>query len=528
MGVFGFSLPINGGNALALAVVLIWPAAPGAQPLPAHGGTSLQAAIRSALSRNASLVLARANVELADGAMEQQEGAFNATLGVQATRSRTLQPLRESDRLAAQRAGADLSDAQADTSRFETSVSKQFPDGMQASISASHSHLRDNTLLAAGIPLQNTGVLSFQLRLPLLRNNGKASSAALQAAIAESSAARSELEFSTAQTVLTVALAYWDYLTRTERLAISHASERRAGEFLDELRKLVAADQIPRSELDLASASLSEKRATRIANEQFALEARRTLGRAMGLEGAAALSIDRLTDEFPRLVAGELQTATRIPQLTAHALDKRADLVALRLRDAAARLRLGAARSNEQPQLDVVLGLTQNSLGEGASALALGHTLARPAPLGYSIGLIFQKPLDNSAARGVSRQQSAAAEAVQARLRELGFVIENSVETSTRAVQRAADQLREAEAAVKAYATSVQSERTRRQLGMATVIDVLNIEDRYNSALNSALLARQNYANTIAQFRFETAQLIVQEGAGYSARVGDLLSPELK
>lgn len=525
---FGLSLPARCTGAAALAMALLTPAPATAQPAPAPGAITLENAVRSALARNANLVLARASVDAAEGAVQQQAAAFDASLSLQASRSRGNQPLRESDRAAAQRASMDLSDVQADNARLEASVSKLFPDGLQASLSASHNHLRDNTLLAAGIPVQNTGILNFQLRMPLLRNAGKASSSVLQAVQAESAAVRSEMEFTTAQTVLAVALAYWDCLARTERLAIGRASEQRAADFLDELGKLVAADQIPRSELDLAAASLSEKRSARIASEQALQEAQRTLGRAMGLEGSAGLAIQRLADGFPELAPGSLQALDRIAALTTHALDQRADLVALRHRLEAARLRQTAARFNEQPQLDLVLALTQNSLAEGPSALALGSTLARPAPPGYSIGLAFQKSLDNNAAQGLSRQQAAAVEAVQTRLREMGFSVANSVETATRSVQRAADQLREAQTAVNAYATSVRNERTRRQLGIATVIDVLNIEDRYNSALVAALLARQNYANSIAQFRFETARLVVREEAGYSARVADMLSPALK
>jgi len=60
---------------------------------------------------------------------------------------------------------------------------------------------------------------------------------------------------------------------------------------------------------------------------------------------------------------------------------------------------------------------------------------------------------------------------------------------------------------------------------LSTLIDILNVEDRYNNALLSAVQARQAYANAIAQFRFDTGMLLSREGDSYNARVGELFNP---
>jgi hypothetical protein len=63
-------------------------------------------------------------------------------------------------------------------------------------------------------------------------------------------------------------------------------------------------------------------------------------------------------------------------------------------------------------------------------------------------------------------------------------------------------------------------------LGLATFIDILNIEDRYNSALLAVVQERQSFASALAQLRFEAGTLIQRDGDQYTARVVELLNAE--
>src|SRR5690349_22165550 len=54
------------------------------------------------------------------------------------------------------------------------------------------------------------------------------------------------------------ALAYWDYLARIRRLAISREAENRAVRLVEETRRLIAADQVPAAEIQLVSARSEE------------------------------------------------------------------------------------------------------------------------------------------------------------------------------------------------------------------------------------------------------------------------------
>ncbi|MGP1678119.1 MAG: TolC family protein [Burkholderiales bacterium] len=324
------------------------------------------------------------------------------------------------------------------------------------------------------------------------------------------------------------ALLYWDYLGKTQRLAISRASERRGEDQLDEIRKLIAADELPRAEINLAQASLNDRRSARIAAQQALLEARRALGRSLGFNAQATMAIGELADAFPEYDGASINTVARRQELTLRALESRSDLAALRAHREAAQILLDAARRNERPQLDLVLGATQSGLSEGAALGAVAPAFTQNFGPGYNANLIFQMPLGNNAARGWSRQQAALVDAQRIRIDELGHSISNSIETSAYAVLRATQQLTEADAAVKAYGVSLENERTKRRLGLATLIDTLNVEDRYNNALLAAVQAREVFAGAIAQFRFETGTLLARAGDTYDARVGELFTPAVR
>jgi outer membrane protein TolC len=167
-------------------------------------------------------------------------------------------------------------------------------------------------------------------------------------------------------------------------------------------------------------------------------------------------------------------------------------------------------------------------LSEGTSLGAIAPAFAQNFGPGYNANLIFQMPLANNSALGLSRQQAALVDAQRIRINELGHSISNSIDISAYAVLRATEQLSEADAAVKSYAVSLENERTKRRLGLATLIDTLNVEDRYNNALLAAVQARQGFASAIVQFRFETSTLLAREGDTYIARVGELFTPAVR
>ena len=510
----------------ALVLLLACTQTAQAQPLQdARPGLGFAAAMSAALSGNPSVLLARTQEEAAQGAAQTARGTFDFNLNAQGGATRANDPLKQSDRTALLQNGFDLSYSLSDTMTTQAGATKLFTNGLQASLVAAYTTSMSNIFPASSTPRQSIGALTFELRVPMLRNSGNVTAAPLRAAELEALAARGDLEFAVSNIVLSSALGYWDYLAKTQRLTIARNSERRGEESLDELRKLIAADELPQAEINLGLASQNDRRGARIAAEQALLESRRTLGRALGFSAEATMAIGELVDGFPEYSGVTTDSVARREALIARALEMRSDLVTLRQRQEAAQILFDAARKNELPQLDLVLGVTQSGLAEGKSPAAFGPGFGQNFGQGYSGNLIFQMPLGNNAARGLIRQQAALVEAQRIRINELGHAISGSIETSSYAIVRALEQLKEADAAVKTYAVGLANERTKRRLGLSTLIDILNVEDRYNNALLSAVQARQAYASAIAQFRFEAGMLLSREGDSYTARIDELLTP---
>ena len=492
-----------------------------------QAGLTLEQALATALAGNVGILLSRAQTDVAQGVAQQNEGLFDLTLTAQSGNTRSVRPLRRDERADYLLGGYDLRDQMTDTTIAQVGATQLFAHGIETNVIASYSNVNDNTFLSSGTPRQGVGALTFQLRVPLLRNAGDVISARLRAAEILATAARSELEFAIAQTLLTSTLNYWDYLGKAQRLAISEANEQRSEVLLEEIRKLIDANELPKAEINLAQATRNDRRAVRIDAEQVLLESRRALGRALGLNARASMSIIDLADEFPRYAGIPIKTVTESAAMTAKALQTRSDLEALRQRKAAAEILLDAARKNQQPQLDFVLGATKSGLSEGGTIDSAATAFTQSQGAGYSTKLVFQMPLGNNNARGLYQQRVAEFDIQGIKINELNQAISNNIEITAYAVLRASQRLSATDAATKTYAISLENERTKRRLNIATLIDTLNIEDRYNNALLASVQAHQAYANAIAQFRFETGSLLTRDGDTYRANVGELLTPEL-
>jgi len=509
------------------ASFLLIPGIPAVAQDMEQAGLTLEQALTAAVAGNASILLSRAQANLAQGVVQQNEGPFDLTLNAQGGNTHSVRPLRQDERANYLSGGYDLRDQLTETTIAQVGATQLLANGIETSLIATYSNINDNTFLSNGIPRQGVGELTFQLRVPFLRNAGNVSSSQLRAAEILAGAARSELEFTISQTLLSSTLNYWDYLGKAQRLTISRASEQRSEVLLEEIRKLIDANELPKAEINLAQATLNDRRSVRIDAEQVLLESRRTLGRALGLNAQASMAIGELADEFPRYAGIPINTVTESAVLTAKALQTRSDLEALRQRKAAAKILLDAARENKQPRLDLVLGVTKSGLHEGGAIDSAARAFTQRHGTGYSANLVFQMPLGNNNARGLYQQRMAEFDIQGIKINELDQTVSNNIEIAAYAVLRASQRLSETDAATKTYAVSLENERTKRRLSIATLIDTLNIEDRYNNALLASVQAHQAYANAIAQFRFETGSLLTRQGDTYRANVGELLTPRL-
>jgi outer membrane protein TolC len=479
---------------------------------------SLTEAVRLALVRSPDIEVQRQQEQAAAGFARSAAAPFDLATNAIAGATRDVRPLRADERLRLAAAGLDQ---QLDGDSILLGAARQFDSGIQLGGSYAFGRVSDNLQAAQNIPRQSADRLSFTVKVPLLKNIGREQAAFRNAAEADALAARSETEQAAARVVLAAVQAYWEWTTREAIDAAAAGSEARVRQLLREIDKLVAEDELPPAELNLVSAAVGERSAARIASRQRSQDARFALARLYGMDAFAVAALGAPAEALPERDDGRPLAALR-----QQALASRADLAALRLRESAMQLRRDALRSNGKPLADLELGTYYAGLREGArSASSAVDPTARHAGPGLSARLVMQWPVQDSANLGAQQVAVANHEAARVRRATLEQAIDASVDQAYQAYAAAAQQLEAANQAVDRYRAALRDTSTRRQLGAATLIDVLNVEDRLNNAILARLSIQQALAQARAQVLFETGALLRrQDDASFSVAL-DALRP---
>lgn len=480
-----------------MATLAVW-AAPAA-------ALSLADALAATLDGNREVQIAAALAQGAGAAAQQARGIFDPLVSVTGQRGRDRRLLTESERLAV----PVLTEQAAATAGLAARIEQRLVSGPILSGSAVSAFADDRMSRELGVPSQTTRALVLGVKLPLARGSGagNAASATLAAAERDAEAAGQEAGYQISLVLRDAAVAYWDYSSRWRQLEISRLGEERTLGLLQELRKLIAADEVPAADLDLALANHAERSNARIAAEQALLEARLALARSMGLADLRQDHIGQPLEEFP---AAEASPLPEFGALRQQALAARRDWYALDQRIAALRQRLAAARDLARPAVDLSINVSSSGLREGASMAGTTNPFAPPfAGPALMAQLSVQLPLGNQAAQGSLGQVSAQLTEAEIRHQALRDDIGSAVEARLAEVRRAAEALAGSDRIVRLYARTLDHERTKRRLGSATLIDVLNVEDRYFRALLDDVQRRRNFAVGLARLGHEINVLVI-------------------
>jgi outer membrane protein len=119
-------------------------------------------------------------------------------------------------------------------------------------------------------------------------------------------------------------------------------------------------------------------------------------------------------------------------------------------------------------------------------------------------------PLNNQALGRLARVRSQVGQS-RIETTELERTLASNVAVALDNVRRSADRLTSAHEATELYVSAVQDQRDLQQLGAATIIDLLNTEDRLTSAQLDELSATLTLSIAITQLRFETGTLLTAD-----------------
>jgi outer membrane protein len=340
--------------------------------------------------------------------------------------------------------------------------------------------------------------------VPLLRDRwGSVSAARERAAARDQQSSVRDLEHTVAQTVVSAAIAYWDYLAARRSLDVYVSSEQRAQQAVEKTRILVEADERTPAALQQMEGNLASKRVSRIAAEQAVSEARHQLGLAMGLDVGTTLAPP--STDFPRPAReGEQVDTARLVQ---EAYARRADLAATSESLRSSEIQLAAAQSEARARLDVVAGAgytgTQTRLGLRGFFSALDP---QQRLFNMTAQLKLEFPPSNSGARGRLQQNVSAVAQRHILESDLKRRIALEVAVAAEALARNEASMKESEQAVVLFEAGVRAVRRLFELGEATLFDLIQAEDALTNAQLGRVRSQRAYAAAVATLRFESGR----------------------
>ena len=488
-----------------------------ARPLQFHGG--LLDAVRLTLLHEPGIAAANRQILLSEGQLQAARGEFDTVIDAAAGLAQSRTPLLEAQR------SADRSQTNSRAATLGIGATSRLRSGVTMTPSVKVDHFRDNGFSRTA---PATGTVALNFTFPLLKGRGTpVNTAAERAAELAMQSASLSFRHTVASRIGRTVNAYWDYLAALRSLEIRRKSEARSLLLLDDARRLAAGDEIPRSDVLQYEAELARDRGLRVGGEQLLEEARITLSLAMGILEQPGAALPAPTDDFPDLPAAAQQLGR---PWSGAALAGRFDVLAQRSRVAAADILLDAARLDPDSQLDLNVSVGYSGLRENRPAWSALQALRSPASgLNASVGIYYVIPVEGNIRAGQVRQRAALAE--QARLELDGLV---QAARAGAAVQRAGLstallQLEQLQQQLRLQAQVFADERKKYRLGLATVLDLLTAESRLTSDELALIDARRRLAQSLVNYRLETATLLDDAGDHQNLTMESLTTlPELQ
>jgi len=462
-------------------------------------------AIRSALENNPEIFLQRETVEEGEGLYREQQGTFDTNLSLQTGYSKDHQP---QSTLQSQNVGADT--IRSTQSGYQAGLSQQLRTGQLVSLNASVQRDANQTFKTDKV---NSGELSFNLTQPLLQGRGrKASAGAELNAYYEAEGRRLDLKRTVSEKVASTATAYWNYRAAERLLEIFEERENRARVRYEEATQLVDADEIPRSELDMALADLASRRADTINARSELFTAKQALGIEMGIPFGLITLLPSAGSPFPAPDSELLHLLDPGSNQLETLVGRRYDFRAAEKRVKASRAMLEVARNNRLPQLDLEMGAGYRSLNEGSQFQKyFGALSEQVSGTNVQVNLVYQFPVQNRQASGLYQQARAAERSSAITLHELGRQILSQGAIAISNLLNSHSEYQESKEAVSLYRKALQNETRKFQLSTSTLLDVQQVEENFLEAMQAKVTAQRNFAVALIELRFAVEDLIAFE-----------------
>ncbi|MCP4252227.1 MAG: TolC family protein [Candidatus Scalindua sp.] len=472
-------------------------------------------AVQHTIAKQPNILLDDWQVKVNEGLWQIQRGTFNTTVGTSVSNTVTHTPLNRY-----YRNYYGTSETVERVTEYSVDISKEFRSGVEFTPNVTVSSTEDLALhLTTTRKTETFATVSFDIKIPLLRERGRAANAADEmSAKILTEASRYDLNYTTSQSILTTVNEYWNTVAAMGNLEIAEKAESRAGYMLEQTKTLVDAGEQPASDLYKLTANLHGKTSTRINKTQGLFEARQTLGLAMGLRFDEIVATPLPSEPLLDIDDADLNKIPIAQNLIDIGLERRADLIALKKEQESAKVLMVGAHKNLKPQLDLDLsagyiGLNENTRRQRNLKQYTSSINEREAGLNFSAMFSLEWPVLNDYRRGTYVRREAQNERAVISTNNLTRQIVSNVTVAMSDVIQSAAELKKALESVLVYQTAVEKQRLKLKLGETTIIDLIDVDDRLTTAMYTEVSARLSYAKALVQLRFET---------------GTILSPDLK
>jgi outer membrane protein TolC len=465
---------------------------------------TLQEALESTLLRHPQARIGEQQVLASRGVQRAASGIFDPvyTSGLQQTF--TAAPLSTAQQV---QDGGGPTAAALNVTSFNSAIGTLYRSGIAAGPIVDLDRTRDRVLNAAGI---NQSRLAYQVTVPLARNRGPAVVAAQETSAAvQVKASQFDLIQTYTDLLTSTAVSYWDLVGAVAFRNVAVSSEERGRLLLQNVVDLIAADHVPRNDMNQVQANLADRIAGRIAAEQQVVAARLQLALAMGLPPEDMASVAEPADELPEGIGVPANEGEWLRGYIELALSKRADYLAAQKRSEAQRALLAQAKNGLRPIVDLTFSTGYSGLREGVyppSYLgALFHGVKGPDAMA---GVTYQFAPRNNVAAGQLAQTEAAVRQAELRAAETARAIAAAVAVALSGVVNAGLRLEKAHESVTAFQAALDGEREKYRLGFGSLVDILTIEDRLTASLGVQVQARLDVAVELALLRQATGTLV--------------------
>jgi outer membrane protein TolC len=497
-----------------LLILAVWCTA----PYCAHAMT-LSEAVAQALSANTSVLRVHLQEQAAQINILAATAPFDWQANATFTRQRTVAPLQDPYRSELILAGLPAQKEFTYSASSQAGVSRLLENGFTPSFNTQSATNFDSISQFTDVPSQRVTSAMLQLTAPLLRNNGTIAVETRNSTRLEAQAAGFDTRLTISQTVVAVTQAYWNCVAAELQQVSAREAQERVARLAEDTERLIAAKEVPAADRQLIAASLAEHTATTLSAELARDQARRSLAYLLGIKNPDSfLSVP--LDELPAPAASSADDVININ--LAEAMQRRPDIAGARLRVDESEAQVRSSRAGILPQLDLTVGVGVSGLTQGAGVnfIPAGTYANRPTAM---LTLALQWPIENSAARADLQSHLVALESARLTLSDTERSANNTMAQARAQLVTAAAALAKTRDAESHYRTALENERTRRRLSQTTALDLITVEDRYAASQTNLAQAQLLWANALAQWRYEAANIIEGEGASLNVRIDRLV-----